>query len=156
MDTLQNLPYDTGYITMKHYFKKIKEFIMQPSLHHLNQKELQHHYQKQRTIRYINIALSLLLIILSINAMFSLFNTMYTINNETIRFHTGLTIFTVFVLTGIIFSIELSLHADMKQLQKNQINLIQLIQNRGHHHEDDRPCYKLDTIIELLKKQGGT
>jgi len=149
MDHLENMAYDTGYITMKNIIQKTRNIFIQPPLQTLTEKEMQHHYEKQRLIRYIYIGLSLVFVILCLNAMYSLFNTMRSLETTEVQFYTGLTVFTVFVITGIIFASELQLSGEIKQIQKNQINIIQLIKEKKHQQK----CQKLDEIYSYIKEE---
>jgi hypothetical protein len=134
--------------------KQFFDFLVSPRLYTLNNKELNHQYNKHRVMKYLFTAGSFLVFMLCINAMFQMLITMNNLNTVEIQFYTGLTVFTVFVIAGLMISSELKLESTMKYIIRNQIDIITMIKKQQHKCENEHEKKRVyETTQEILEEK---
>jgi len=133
---------------MLNEIKQFFDFLISPRLCTLNQKELNHQYHKHRAMKYMFTVLSFIIFLFAINGMFSMLNTMNGLGTVEIKFYTGLTVFTVFIIAGLMISSELKLESTMKYIIRNQIDIVHLLKNKQYH------CERLDELAKKMKEKN--
>ena len=133
--------------------KKFFDFLISPRLHTLSQNELNHQYNKHRGMKYLFTIGSFITFLISINAMFAMLITFQDLATTEIKFYTGLTVFTVFILAGLLISSEMKLESTMKYIIRNQIDIISMIKEKQDHCKKQHEQKKLHmNAYEILEE----